>query len=132
MLRRIREAKNNESGFTLIELLIVIVILGILAAIVVFAVGAFNKNGQEAACKADFKSVQIADDAFFAKTGGYAKVNSDLVPNYLDQWPQTDSTGAALPNAPYTITLDATGKTGPSAVVGSTTTASADACTGLS
>ena len=63
MQRRIRELKNDQSGFTLIELLIVIVILGILAAIVVFAVSAFNKNGQQAACQADFKSVQIAEEA---------------------------------------------------------------------
>ena len=72
MLHRIREVKKNQSGFTLIELLIVIVILGILAAIVVFAVSAFNKNGQQAACKADFKNVEIADEAYFAKNRAYA------------------------------------------------------------
>ena len=43
-LRRRREDPENEGGFTLIELLIVIVILGILAAIVVFAVQ--NLSGQ--------------------------------------------------------------------------------------
>ncbi len=37
-LRRRRDELGDEGGFTLIELLIVIVILGILAAIVVFAV----------------------------------------------------------------------------------------------
>jgi general secretion pathway protein G len=135
MLRRIREAKNNESGFTLIELLIVIVILGILAAIVVFAVGAFNKNGQQAACKADFKSVQIADDAFFAKTGAYATKNTDLAPNYIDQWPQT---GATTP--PYTIvvgTVAGSGgvnPTGPSVYLTDPASATPDAsaCSGLS
>ena len=70
MQRRIREVKRDQSGFTLIELLIVIVILGVLAAIVVFAVSAFNKNGQQAACKADFKNVEIADEAYFAKKPG--------------------------------------------------------------
>jgi prepilin-type N-terminal cleavage/methylation domain-containing protein len=130
MLRRIREAKKNESGFTLIELLIVIVILGILAAIVVFAVGAFNKNGQQAACKADFKSVQIADDAFFAKTGAYATQDSDLVPNYIDQWPQTGAT-----NPPYTVELDPTvNPSGPSVYLTdpATATPNANACSGLS
>ena len=135
MLRRIRETKKNDSGFTLIELLIVIVILGILAAIVVFAVGAFNKNGQQAACKADFKSVQIADDAFFAKTGAYATQNTDLVPDYLDQWPQTGASPA-----PYTIvvgTVAGSGgvnPTGPSVYVGtdsSAATADASACASL-
>ena len=46
VLQRLRAARKNESGFTLIELLIVIVILGVLAGIVVFAVGAFNDRRQ--------------------------------------------------------------------------------------
>ena len=73
MLDRIREARRNESGFTLIELLIVIVILGVLAGIVVFAVSAFNNDGVSASCKseckADKKNVEIALEAYYAKTG---------------------------------------------------------------
>ena len=38
--------KKNDEGFTLIELLIVIVILGILATVVVFAVGGITDRGQ--------------------------------------------------------------------------------------
>jgi general secretion pathway protein G len=72
MLQRIREAQKNESGFTLIELLIVIVILGVLAGVVVFAVGAFNSDGVSAACKADKKTLEIASEAFYAKKGSYA------------------------------------------------------------
>ena len=41
-----REARKNQNGFTLIELLIVIVILGVLAGIVVFAVAAFTDRGK--------------------------------------------------------------------------------------
>ena len=46
MLEQLRKAREEESGFTLIELLIVIVILGVLAGIVVFAVSAFTDGGQ--------------------------------------------------------------------------------------
>ncbi len=111
MQRRIRGMKkNNQSGFTLIELLIVIVILGILAAIVVFAVSAFNKEGQQAACQTDFKSVEVADEAFHAKTGGYATTQGDLVPDYIKQWPQTKPDGVTPLDKPaYTISLGATG-----------------------
>jgi prepilin-type N-terminal cleavage/methylation domain-containing protein len=62
--------RREEEGFTLIELLIVIVILGILAAIVVFAVGGTGKNAAVAACKADAKSVETALEAYKAQNGG--------------------------------------------------------------
>src|SRR3954447_3740285 len=77
VLDRIREARRNESGFTLIELLIVIVILGVLAGIVVFAVSAFNNDGKASACKADAKNVEIASEAFFAKKGSGASAIDD-------------------------------------------------------
>jgi general secretion pathway protein G len=61
---------DEEEGFTLIELLIVIVILGILAAIVVFAVGGTGKNAAAAACNADAKSLETALEAYKAQNGG--------------------------------------------------------------
>jgi prepilin-type N-terminal cleavage/methylation domain-containing protein len=66
MLNRIREAKKNEHGFTLIELLIVIVILGILAAIVVFSVAGITDRGKTSACKADVETVLVAGEAYIA------------------------------------------------------------------
>jgi len=72
MLKRIRTLRQNESGFTLIELLIVIVILGVLSGIVVFAVGAITDTGKTAACKTDVKNVEIASEAYFAQYHAYA------------------------------------------------------------
>jgi type II secretion system protein G len=71
MLQRIRKAKREESGFTLIELLIVIVILGILAAIVVFAVNGIQNRGTASACKADVETVTVAAEAYNAQNGHY-------------------------------------------------------------
>jgi len=71
VLQRFRVMRSNDSGFTLVELLIVIVILGILTGIVVFAVGGFSDRGETAACKADKKTVEVAVEAYRAKTGGY-------------------------------------------------------------
>jgi type II secretion system protein G len=68
---RIREARKNESGFTLIELLIVIVILGVLAGIVVFAVSGINDNSKASACKSDLKNVEIATEAYYAQNKAY-------------------------------------------------------------
>lgn len=66
-----RLEKSNEDGFTLIELLIVIVILGILAGIVVFAVGSARSDSVTSSCKADVKTVNTAAEAYKAKTGAY-------------------------------------------------------------
>lgn len=67
MIRQIRRLQASEGGFTLIELLIVIVILGILAAIVVFAVGGITDRGTLSACKADKETVIVASEAYFAQ-----------------------------------------------------------------
>ena len=63
--------ESGEAGFTLIELLIVIVILGILAGIVIFAVGNSKDDATTAACKANQKTVRTAAEAYKAKNGAY-------------------------------------------------------------
>jgi type II secretion system protein G len=62
---------KKDEGFTLIELLIVIVILGILAAVVVFAVGGITDRGEKSSCKADYKTMETALEAYNAQTGDY-------------------------------------------------------------
>ena len=104
MLQRFRAVRKNEGGFTLIELLIVIVILGILTGIVVFAVGAFNDRGQAAACKTDLKSVEIAVEAYKAKSpsGLYPANYAALISGgFLREEPSTTNG--------YLITLGANG-----------------------
>lgn len=56
-----------EKGFTLIELLVVIVILGILAAVVVFAVGGITDKGQKASCLAEANTVRTAAESYAAQ-----------------------------------------------------------------
>jgi general secretion pathway protein G len=70
--------KKNDEGFTLIELLIVIVILGILAAVVVFAVGGITDKGQKSACSADKKSLEVAVEAYYAQNGIYPTSQTQL------------------------------------------------------
>src|SRR4051812_6961931 len=111
MLERIREARENESGFTLIEPLIVIIILGILAAIVLFGLGTFRSDSKAAACKADKRNIQTAVAAYNAKIGsnppdGTVSASYVLVTsNYL----QTAPTSATFTVTGGAVTSDLAG-----------------------
>ncbi len=65
-LQRRRRAGEID-GFTLIELLIVIVVLGILAAVVIFALGGITGKSALASCQADGATVSTALAAFNAE-----------------------------------------------------------------
>lgn len=70
--------RRGEDGFTLVELLIVIVVLGILAAIVVIAVAGITNRGQSEACNSDESSLETAEESAFAQDKTYYS-ESDLV-----------------------------------------------------
>jgi prepilin-type N-terminal cleavage/methylation domain-containing protein len=59
---------KQDKGFTLVELLIVIVILGILATVTVFAVRGITDRGQENACDVDQRTLDTSIEAFYART----------------------------------------------------------------
>jgi general secretion pathway protein G len=111
-LERIREARKNEKGFTLIELLIVIVILGVLAGIVVFAVSGINNKSATSACKSDVKNVEVAAEAYYAQNTAYPADDADakakLVPGFLHSYP-TDVTYSAVSGGTFKVI--ATGST---------------------
>src|SRR3954467_15856240 len=103
-MSRIRQARElRDEGFTLIELLIVIVVLGILAGIVVFGVGTFRSDSKLAACKADLKTVSVAEDAYNAKNDSFTDVTG-LVAAGLLKSPPLASEGVAASTTDGAVT----------------------------
>jgi len=74
-------AKQQDGGFTLIEVLIVIVILGTLATVVVFAVGGATTDAEDSGCKSDAKVLVTAVEAYFAHHGAGPIPDADGTPD---------------------------------------------------
>jgi len=58
---------KQDKGFTLVELLIVIVILGILATVTVFAVRGITDQGQANACDVESRTLATAIESYYAQ-----------------------------------------------------------------
>ena len=62
----------NRKGFTLIELLIVVVIIGILAAIAIPQFANTKEKAYIASMKSDLRNLVTAEEAYFADSGQYS------------------------------------------------------------
>mgnify|MGYP001829106819 FL=1 len=65
-------ARRSDDGFSLVELLIVIVVLGILAVVTVFAVRGITDRGAENACSVEFDNLVKAQEVHKVLNGTYA------------------------------------------------------------
>src|SRR5204863_3900204 len=89
-----------ERGFTLVELLIVIVILGILAGIVVFAVGNLTSSAKSNSCATEKSTIITADEAYKAQTGSYTDTTGLVASGLLKSTPSSyyiNSSGVVSP-----------------------------------
>jgi prepilin-type N-terminal cleavage/methylation domain-containing protein len=97
-----------ERGFTLIELLVVIVILGILAAVVVFAVSGITNKGNKSACEIETRTVNTAVQSYYAQNNAWP-----AGPSATQLFTQLNSAGLLQQSAPgatasYTPSYDTT------------------------
>ncbi len=72
--------KVTQKGFTIVELLIVIVVIGILAALVITTYNGIQQKGRNTERQTDAKALQGQLEAYYAQNGQYptlAQLNTD-------------------------------------------------------
>ena len=90
--------EDRRDGFSLIELLIVIVVLGIIAAVVIFSLGGVSNKAAVTACKSNAKTVAIAVQAYKSQHNGTPTQDDLIAPpeHYLQTWPSSPYYGIKI------------------------------------
>ena len=102
---------QNRKGFTLIELLIVVVIIGILAAIAIPKFASTKEKAYLASMKSDLRNLATAEEGYFADNQVYTNISASNLAGVAT----ADAATGFVPSAGVTITGTATGGTGWSA-----------------
>lgn len=66
---------KNKRGFTIVELLIVIVVIGILAALVITTFNGIQQKGRDTERQTDIKALHGQLEAYYAQNGRYPTSN---------------------------------------------------------
>lgn len=76
--------QRKQSGFTIVELLIVIVVIGILAALVVTTFAGIQKKARNTERETDIKALHGQLEAYFAQNNSYPAIADLNTPTWRD------------------------------------------------
>jgi len=103
-----KNMKKNQKGFTLTELMVVVVIIGILAAIAVPVYRVSTQKANRSAVEANLRTIDGAITQFMANEESGAPSESTLTGKYIKSWPMGPDgvtytvTGDGSDSNPYT------------------------------
>lgn len=107
MIQKLRERSQGEGGFTLVELLVVMLILGLLAAIAIPSFFNQRDKARDADAKAGARTAQTAMETYATDNDGeYTGATAAILTNIEETLADVDLQEPTVTDTTYTVTVN--------------------------